>query len=297
MPTTGSWAATPACSRPRWRTSPGVAPGQRVLDVGCGPGALTAVLVDRVGADNVAAVDPSEPFVAAARGALPGRRRPRGRRPRTLPFADDALRRRARPARRPLHDGPGRRAPRDGARDAPGRRRRRVRLGPRRRARPARPVLGGRRASSTRPSSTNRDLAGRARGPPRPSCSRRPACATSRRRCVARDLRAPDFEEWWEPFTRGVGPAGAYVAGLDAAPRPSSGSAAAELLPERPVHVSSSRLGRPRARLGREPARATIANGYPDRATAAGSRTAWKRPGATACATPSTSSSRAARSR
>ena len=25
----------------------------------------------------------------------------------------------------------------------------------------------------------------------------------------------PTFEEWWEPFTLGVGPAGAYVAGLD----------------------------------------------------------------------------------
>jgi SAM-dependent methyltransferase len=26
----------------------------------------------------------------------------------------------------------------------------------------------------------------------------------------------PSFEEWWEPFTLGVGPAGSYVAGLDA---------------------------------------------------------------------------------
>ena len=25
----------------------------------------------------------------------------------------------------------------------------------------------------------------------------------------------PTFEEWWEPFTLGVGPAGVYVAGLD----------------------------------------------------------------------------------
>lgn len=51
----------------------GVAIGQRVLDVGCGPGALTAELVTRVGApDRVAAVDPSEPFVAAARARNPG---------------------------------------------------------------------------------------------------------------------------------------------------------------------------------------------------------------------------------
>jgi SAM-dependent methyltransferase len=45
----------------------GVADGQRVLDVGCGPGALTAELVGRLGADNVSAADPSESFVAAAR--------------------------------------------------------------------------------------------------------------------------------------------------------------------------------------------------------------------------------------
>ena len=43
-----------------------------VLDVGCGPGALTAVLVERFGVDEVAAADPSEPFVAAARERHPG---------------------------------------------------------------------------------------------------------------------------------------------------------------------------------------------------------------------------------
>jgi hypothetical protein len=26
----------------------------------------------------------------------------------------------------------------------------------------------------------------------------------------------PSFEDWWEPFTLGVGPAGAFAAGLDA---------------------------------------------------------------------------------
>src|SRR3990170_6805178 len=46
--------------------------GQRVLDVGCGPGALTAELVTRLGPAAVAAVDPSEPFVAAARARNPG---------------------------------------------------------------------------------------------------------------------------------------------------------------------------------------------------------------------------------
>jgi SAM-dependent methyltransferase len=46
--------------------------GQRVLDVGCGPGALTAELVRRVGTDGVSAIDPSEPFVEAARARHPG---------------------------------------------------------------------------------------------------------------------------------------------------------------------------------------------------------------------------------
>ena len=45
--------------------------GQRALDVGCGPGSLTAELVARLGAAAVAAVDPSEPFVAAASARNP----------------------------------------------------------------------------------------------------------------------------------------------------------------------------------------------------------------------------------
>src|SRR6266508_2727866 len=50
----------------------GVGSRQRVLDVGCGPGALTSELVERVGAPEVSAVDPSEQFVAAARERHPG---------------------------------------------------------------------------------------------------------------------------------------------------------------------------------------------------------------------------------
>ena len=46
--------------------------GQRALDVGCGPGALTTELAALLGAEHVAAVDPSEPFAAACRGRLPG---------------------------------------------------------------------------------------------------------------------------------------------------------------------------------------------------------------------------------
>jgi SAM-dependent methyltransferase len=59
----------------------------RVLDVGCGPGALTTELVRRLGAEGVAAIDPSEPFVEAARDRHPGvdvRLGPA----ESLPFAD-----------------------------------------------------------------------------------------------------------------------------------------------------------------------------------------------------------------
>ena len=50
----------------------GVTPGQRVLDVGCGPGALTGELLRRLEPADVAAVEPSAPFVAAARARHPG---------------------------------------------------------------------------------------------------------------------------------------------------------------------------------------------------------------------------------
>ncbi len=50
----------------------GVEAGQRVLDVGCGPGPLTEELAHRVGVASVAACDPSPSFVAACAALLPG---------------------------------------------------------------------------------------------------------------------------------------------------------------------------------------------------------------------------------
>lgn len=61
-----------------------------VLDVGCGPGGLTAVLAARLGASNVAAVDLSEPFVAACRARVPGAD-VRIASAEALPFADGAF--------------------------------------------------------------------------------------------------------------------------------------------------------------------------------------------------------------
>ncbi|HEX2705484.1 MAG TPA: class I SAM-dependent methyltransferase [Candidatus Lustribacter sp.] len=50
----------------------GVTPGMRALDVGCGPGALTEALARRLGAAYVAAADPSESFVTACADRVPG---------------------------------------------------------------------------------------------------------------------------------------------------------------------------------------------------------------------------------
>jgi SAM-dependent methyltransferase len=49
----------------------GIDRGQTALDVGCGAGALTAPLVDRLGAASVSAVDPSSAFVTALRASHP----------------------------------------------------------------------------------------------------------------------------------------------------------------------------------------------------------------------------------
>jgi ubiquinone/menaquinone biosynthesis C-methylase UbiE len=57
---------------PKLADAAGVRAGLRVLDVGCGPGALTVELAGRVGAGNVAAIDPAPHFAAACRARVPG---------------------------------------------------------------------------------------------------------------------------------------------------------------------------------------------------------------------------------
>ena len=123
--------------------------GQRVLDVGCGPGALTAELVRRVGEDMVSAVDPSEPFVAAALARHPGVDVHVGS-AEHLPFADAAFD--ATLAQLVVHfmADPVVGLRRDEARDEARRDRDRVRVGPRRRAQPAGGVLAGRSRARSR---------------------------------------------------------------------------------------------------------------------------------------------------
>lgn len=50
----------------------GVRPGRRALDVGCGPGALTGELAALLGPERVAAVEPSASFADACRKRHPG---------------------------------------------------------------------------------------------------------------------------------------------------------------------------------------------------------------------------------
>ncbi|MET0663771.1 MAG: methyltransferase domain-containing protein [Ilumatobacteraceae bacterium] len=80
-------------SRPLARTFVdfvGITEGQTVLDVGCGPGALTGELVDRLGAAAVSACDPSEPFVADCALRHPGVDVRLGR-AEDIPFGDDTF--------------------------------------------------------------------------------------------------------------------------------------------------------------------------------------------------------------
>jgi SAM-dependent methyltransferase len=77
---------SPALARELARFSD-VRAGEAALDVGCGPGALTATLAALLGPEHVAAADPSESFVAACRERNPGVRVELAP-AEALPFAD-----------------------------------------------------------------------------------------------------------------------------------------------------------------------------------------------------------------
>jgi hypothetical protein len=54
------------------------------------------------------------------------------------------------------------------------------------------------------------------------------------------EVRFATFTDWWEPFTLGVGPAGAYVSRLDQAHRDALRIRCAQLLPLAPFHLFAS---------------------------------------------------------
>ena len=191
----------------------GVRAGQRVLDVGCGPGALTAELVMRLGPAAVAAVDPSEPFVAAARARNPGVNVLQAS-AEQLPFPDQAFD--AALAQLVVHfmSGPvaglaemARVTRRDGVVaacvwDHGGGQ------GPL--------SLFWQAARELDPEVEDESQLAGAREGDLAELFEAAGLHEITDTVLSASLEHPSFEEWWEPFTRGVGPAGSHVAGLDA---------------------------------------------------------------------------------
>ncbi len=198
---------------PRFADFAAVGTGQRVLDVGCGPGALTAELVSRLGPAAVSAVDPSEPFVEAARDRHPGVAVQRAS-AEQLPFGNRTfgaalaqlvvhfmthpvvgLREMARVTREDgvvaacVWDHAGGHGPLSPFWDA---------------AREVDPDVEG---ESRLPGAREGDLT---------HLFDAAGLDEIEEDVLSVKVEHPSFEEWWEPFTLGVGPAGAYAAGLDA---------------------------------------------------------------------------------
>jgi SAM-dependent methyltransferase len=194
----------------------GVTHPQRVLDVGCGPGALTSELVSRVTESNVTAVDPSLSFVESARARLPGVRVERAS-AEALPFPDDSfdtvmaqlvvhfmtdpvagIREMGRVTRRGgtvsacVWDHGGGRGPLSTFWALV------AELDP------------GAPGESQMPGAAEGDLA---------RIFDAAGLSVIEDTLLTVEVTHPTFQEWWEPYTLGVGPAGDYVANLDEARR------------------------------------------------------------------------------
>lgn len=215
----------------------GASPGQRALDVGCGPGALTAELVQHLGADAVSAIDPSESFVAAIRSRFP----PVDTRcavAEQIPFEDHSFDLVL--AQLVVHFMTD---PVAGLSDM---------------ARVTRP--GGLvaacvwdHAGGTGPlsvfwqavqsldseASDESNLAG-ARDGHLVKLFEKAGLHDSQPARLTVRVRFASFADWWDPFTLGVGPAGAYVARLDAQRCSDLQTACAALLPSAPFEIEAS---------------------------------------------------------
>ena len=215
----------------------GIGAGLRVLDVGCGPGALTAELARRAGPDAVSAVEPSASFAAATRDRLPGVA-VRQAAAEHLPFPDAGFD--ATLAQLVVHFM---RDPVQGLRE----------MG--RVTRPGGVVgacvwdhAGGRgplaafwRAvreldpaaddESGRPGVRDGDLA---------RLFAQAGLGEAQVSTLTVRVRQASFEQWWEPFTLGVGPAGAYVASLTPEHRDALREQCRRLLPAGPIETTAT---------------------------------------------------------
>lgn len=211
--------------------------GQRVLDVGCGPGALTAELVQRLGENAVAAVDPSEAFVAAARNRFPGVAVQRAS-AEQIPFDDSVFD--AAFAQLVVHfmadpvaglaemkrvtvsggtvcacvwDHAGERTPL---------------------------ATFWRAARELDPGVYDESGLAGAREGHLAELFAHAGLASVQETTLTSSVRFASFDEWWEPFTLGVGPAGAYAATLDESARDELQARCRQLFPTAPFTVDST---------------------------------------------------------
>jgi SAM-dependent methyltransferase len=198
---------------PQFADLAGVRAGQRALDVGCGPGALTTELVGRLGAGALVAADPSEPFVEAARRRHPGVRVAPAR-AEELPFEDGAFD--VALAQLVVHFmsdpvaglAEMRRVTRDGGMvaacvwDHAGGKA------------PLSPFW--RAVAELDPDAHDESGLPGAREGQLAALFASAGIEEVEDDALWLHAEHASFEEWWEPFTLGVGPAGDYVAGLDA---------------------------------------------------------------------------------
>lgn len=214
----------------------GVAAGNRVLDIGCGPGALTAELVGRLGDSHVAAVDPSVSFVEAVAARHPGVDLHCAGAER-LPFVDDTFD--AALAELVVHFMND---PVEGLRE----------MG--RVTKPGGTVAacvwdfeeGGSPLSLFWEAA--RDLDANAPGEATLPGTRRGHLAALMRDAGMRDVddtvlsvsvEHHSFDDWWEPFELGVGPAGSYLSALGVPERDRLMERCRGLLPAPPFVVTA----------------------------------------------------------
>lgn len=208
----------------------------RALDVGCGPGALTAELVSRLGAERVVGVDPSAPFVAAATARLPGVRIEQAP-AEALPFEDETFD--AALAQLVVHFMTD---PAAGVAEM------------RRVTRPGGVVaaavwdFGGGRAplslfwqavSTIDPVSQGESVRAGSRSGDLLGLLRQAGLLKVKETALTVARRYATFDDWWRPYTLGVGPAGDYVAALDTGQRGALRERCRELLPGAPFSVDA----------------------------------------------------------